>query len=188
MMGHPSCLGTGVKGGVQKLFSDLLPGIPVPYVHCASHNLNLVINDAVESKVDAVSFFGDVQEIYNFFGSSLNRWAELALSADMHSKLKLKKLCTTRWTSRIDAVRAIRNRYSDILKVMCQIILLSKNKKERDDACALKKKMESFEFVVFIVLWERVLNCINIKRLWSCNLRPWTYPEHHDYYPWLMEK
>ena len=95
------------------------------------------------------------------FGSSLNRWAELALSADMHSKLKLKKLCTTRWTSRIDAVRAIRNRYSDILKVMCQIILLSKNKKERDDACALKKKMESFEFVVFIVLWERVLNCIN---------------------------
>ena len=107
---------SGVKGGVQKLFSDLLPGIPVPYVHRDSHNLNLVINDAVESNVDAVSFFGDVQEIYNFFGSSLNRWAELALSADMHSKLKLKKLCTT---SRIDAVRAICNRYSAILKVMC---------------------------------------------------------------------
>ena len=41
-------------GGVQKLFGDLVKRkcgyeLPVPYVHCASHNLNLVINDVVET-------------------------------------------------------------------------------------------------------------------------------------------
>ena len=38
--------------GIQKLFCDLVKRIcgyelPVPCVHCVSHNLNLLVNDAV---------------------------------------------------------------------------------------------------------------------------------------------
>ena len=42
---------SGPKGGVQKLMKEHLKSLgketPVPFVHCASHNLKLVINDAV---------------------------------------------------------------------------------------------------------------------------------------------
>ena len=36
-------------GGVQRLIKDMCPSLPVLFVHYASHNLNLVINDAVKS-------------------------------------------------------------------------------------------------------------------------------------------
>ena len=76
-------------------------------MHCASRNLNLVINDAVEASIDSLNFCGTVVEIYAFFSKSLNRWAELALTEDTVNKLNLKRLCTTRVSSRIDAIRAI---------------------------------------------------------------------------------
>ena len=42
--------------------------MPVPFVHyCANHNLNLVINDAVEATISNQTFFGTIQEIYLFF-------------------------------------------------------------------------------------------------------------------------
>lgn len=44
----------------------------VPFVHCASHNLNLIINDAVESVAQNQKFFSIMQDIFNFFGKSLN--------------------------------------------------------------------------------------------------------------------
>ena len=76
-------------------------------------------------------------------------------------KLKLKKLCTTRWSSRIDAVRAMKNRYTDILKVLMRIILTSKDSKERADATALKKNIDNFYFIVCIIIWERILTSLH---------------------------
>ena len=57
----------------QKLIKDMCES-PVPFVHCASHNLNLVINDAVEGVAHNEKFFNIMQEIFNFFDKSLNRW------------------------------------------------------------------------------------------------------------------
>ena len=157
---------SGKVGGVQKLFRDIVKrhtgGVEalVPFVHCAAHNLNLVINDAAEATVEGVGFFGTISEIFNFFGRSLNRWAELALTEDGLKKLKLKKLCATRWASRIEAVRALENRYTDILKVLSRISLTTKDAKERADATGLRKHMENFDFVVCIIVWERVLTSL----------------------------
>ena len=146
---------SGVRGGVQKLIKEMCQS-PVPFVHCASHNLNLVINDMVACIPQNTKFFTIMQEIFNFFGKSLNRWRELAMEEEKGS-LTLKKLCTTRWTSRINAVRALRDRYVHILKVLAQLSLTSDNPNEKCIASGLRKKMESFEFVVFIVFWERIL-------------------------------
>ena len=78
-----------VRGGVQKLIKDMCES-PVPFVHCASHNLNLVINDAVEGVAHNEKFFNIMQEIFNFFGKSLNRWRELSIAGDVGSST-LKK-------------------------------------------------------------------------------------------------
>ena len=150
---------SGVRGGVQKLIKEMCDS-PVPFVHCASHNLNLVINDSVESIPQNEKFFENIQDIFIFFGKSLNRWRELTVEGDTGS-LTLKKLCTTRWTSRIDSVRALRDRYVHILKVLTRLSLVNENSKEKSTAIGLRKKMESYEFIVFIVFWERLLRTFN---------------------------
>ena len=54
---------SGKIGGVQKRLQDIIStacGVTVraPFVHCASHNLNLVINDTAAAAIEGVNFFG----------------------------------------------------------------------------------------------------------------------------------
>ena len=83
-----------------------------------------------------------------FSGSSLNRWRELQIESEKDS-LTLKKLCTTRWSSRINAVR---DSYTHILKVLTRISLTSDKISERKTTSTLRKDLDSFEFVMFIVM------------------------------------
>lgn len=156
---------SGKRGGVHKLLGTHLKeaGVnsPAPFLHCASHNLNLLINDAVQTTVKSIAFFDLLGDIFNFFGRNLNRWAELARSESTGSKLKLKKLCPTRWSSRIEAVRAIKNRYTHICRVLMRISIHSTDANERYEAGGLKKRVESFEFLVFIEIREQVLSAVN---------------------------
>ena len=151
---------SGAYGGVQQLNKDMFPSSPVPFVPCASHNLNLVINDAVKSVPQNENFFIILQDVFNFFGSSLNRGRELQIESEKDS-LTLKKLCTTLWSSRINAVRAVRDRYTHILKVLTRISLTSDKTSEQNTASTLRKDLDLFEFVMFIVLWERILRAFN---------------------------
>jgi len=41
------------------------------FVPCACHSLNLIVNDA---SLESFLFFSIVQEIFNFFSRSTNRW------------------------------------------------------------------------------------------------------------------
>ena len=86
----------------------------------------------------------------------MNSWRELETAGD-YSSLTLKKLCTTRWASRLQSVRAVRDRYTHILKILTRISLTTENTTEKNTAVGLHRKMESFEFIVFLVLWERIL-------------------------------
>ena len=126
----------------------MCPSSPVPFVHCTSHNFNLVINNAVKSIPQNETFFTILQYVFNFFGSSLNRWREIQIESEKDS-LTLKKLCTTRWSSRINAVR---DSYTHILKVLTRISLTSDKISERKTTSTLRKDLDSFEFVMFIVM------------------------------------
>ena len=150
---------SGVHNGVQKLIKDR-SSKPVPFIHCAAHNLNLVINDALNSVVNNDNFFGVIQSIYVFFASSINRSRDLQLLA-VDSPLCLEKLCVTRWSSRVDSVRGVRDRFVDILKRLSVISLNSKDKKERDEAVGIKKNIAKIDFMINLVFWERILSCTN---------------------------
>ncbi|XP_075716875.1 zinc finger MYM-type protein 1-like [Rhinoderma darwinii] len=131
------------------------------YIHCAAHNLNLVLHDAVSNIPEIAIFFDNVQSLYTFFGDSVKRWAFLA-SFTSESSITLKQLCPTRWASRYDSVLALRFRFQDILKALSKIIIISTKPKERDEASALKAKMESFHFIFIIVLQAKVLENVNL--------------------------
>ena len=161
---------SGGKGGVNVYISrhleqnDVLS--PAPFVHCASHNLNLIVNDAVESNVLSVSFFGVLAETFNFFNRSINRFADFKKLGcvdvkDKDKPLSLKKLCTTRWSSRIDSIRGKKNKLPDILKLLKQYSK-GRESKEKSEASDLLKKIGTLEFLLLLIIWEKILKAINL--------------------------
>lgn len=162
------CVGQGYDGanvmsgaykGVQKLIKNIQP--TAHYVHCAGHNLNLVLNDAVQGCLTVQNFFAVLQEIYTFFGYSIKRW-DLLSKFTAESEITLKKLDPTRWSSRVNSIAAVKLRFFDIIKALSEIMLNGENKKDRDGARAIKKKIETFEFLLLCDFLYNVFNKINL--------------------------
>ncbi|XP_063749772.1 zinc finger MYM-type protein 1-like [Eleginops maclovinus] len=141
---------SGVYSGLQKRISDREPN--AMYVHCASHNLNLVLNDACQNVAKVRAYYDTVEKLYDFFSASIKRWEILEVQFKVAGQPTLKRLCPTRWASRNDAVRALRFRYPGVMKALTKISLLSKKPKERAEATGLKASMENFEFVFQTVI------------------------------------
>lgn len=103
---------SGVYSGLQARIREKEP--LATYVHCAVHNLNLVLNDAVKHIPEVEQFYGTIESLYLFFGHSIKRWAMLTgiVSTDRsdHSDAILKRLCPTRWSSRYESLTALRYR------------------------------------------------------------------------------
>ena len=68
----------------------------------------------------------------------------------------------TWWSRRARSLLALKHRYTDVLKACVNIILQSKNRDEIAQATALKKKLESFKFVVSLVMMSHVLNIVDM--------------------------
>ena len=81
------------------------------YIPCSAHSLNLVGVSAVDCCVEAINFFGFVQQLYNFFSASTHRWAILTEQLDSNG-LTVKSLSETRWSARADAVKALCTGYN----------------------------------------------------------------------------
>ncbi|KAL4153438.1 hypothetical protein QTP88_001271 [Uroleucon formosanum] len=164
---------SGVHSGVQTRIKELVPS--ASYIHCCSHNLNLVISDAAKCHSKVLNFFDTVQAIFNFFASSAPRWALLAFGHDISIKIRtkvLKKVCPTRWEARHDAIFSLKERYIDVLKSLTHIILTSNKTSEKTLASGLKKKLETFEFILILCMWEPILRSLRIvsKRLQNINM------------------
>ncbi|XP_068127278.1 zinc finger MYM-type protein 1-like [Hyperolius riggenbachi] len=149
---------SGVYSGVQARIIERQEN--ALYVHCAAHNLNLVLQDAVSDIAEISSFMTTLQQLYTFFGDSEKRWQILS-SFNSESSVTLKKLCPTHWSSRFDSLIALRFRYADVLKALSKIILVSSKKSEREEAMRIKTKLESFHFIFLIVLQSKILSVVN---------------------------
>lgn len=153
--------GSNMKGrhqGVQKRILDINPR--AMFVPCCNHSLNLVINDAVKSNISCINFFSTLQELYNFFSASTNRWSVLKSNI---SNLTLKPLSDTRWSSRIDAITPLRFQLGEIYDALYEI--LSGNKFDNTTkhlATSLGKKIKNYEFVCMVVLWYKILSKVNV--------------------------
>lgn len=81
-------------------------------------------------------------------------------------------MCPTRWEARHDAIFSLKERYIDILKLLTHIILTSNKTSEKTLASGLKKKLETFEFILILCMWEPILRSLLIvsKRLQNINM------------------
>ena len=88
---------SGKYSGLQKKIQDVAPH--AYYVHCASHNLNLVLKDAMEGVTETRQFYDTIESVYTFFGHSIVRWQKLQNIHDRSSSNPtLKVLNPTRWS------------------------------------------------------------------------------------------
>lgn len=134
------------------------------YVHCAAHNLNLVLNDSVNEIEDITSFYDTIQSLYVFFSESLPRWQ--LLNSDIKNNqtvaYTLKKLCPTRWSSRYDSLLAIKNNYLSILKCLSNLSVTAKKTMDRCEANGLKNKIENLNFIFILQFQGSILENTNI--------------------------
>lgn len=136
------------------------------YIPCSSHSLNLIGNYAAESCLDSKNFFDLVENIYVFLSGSTHRWAVLQNCFESKPHLTVKRLSSTRWSSRHDAVRSLKNGSFEIKKALT---ILSEDPSQKKiaqiEALELIKKMNSLEFAVFIIIWDKILGRFNAVSL-----------------------
>ena len=115
---------SGVYSGLQARIKQVNPLID--FVPCSAHSLNLVGSCAAESCQAAVSFFGILQSLYNFFLASTHRWEILLLKLKSNSTV-VKSLSQTRWSAQADACQSLCSSWDDIMAAL-QIIANDANK------------------------------------------------------------
>ena len=147
---------SGKYSGLHKKIQDVAPY--AYHEHCAQHNLNLMLKDAIESVTETRPFHDTIESAYNFFGYSIVGWQKLQNVHDCScSNLTLKALNLIRWSGQCDAVYALKERFCDVLKCLPHIILTSTKPKERGEAVAIKKQIENFDFVYMLVVQSKIL-------------------------------
>ena len=66
---------SGKYSGLYKKIQDVAPH--AYFVHCSSHNLNLVVENAMEDVTETRQFYDTIESVYNFFGHSIVRGQKL---------------------------------------------------------------------------------------------------------------
>ncbi|XP_050066296.1 zinc finger MYM-type protein 1-like [Aphis gossypii] len=151
---------SGIHTGLQARIKTLSP--LAYFVPCAAHSLNLVGTSAAECCSNASSFFGLIQQLYNFFTAFTHRWNILHDNMKQNS-YTLKSLLITRWSARADACRALNASWSEIIN---SLLLIKNNENEkcitRNEAKGLYKSLQSLETAFLTVFWTYVLDQLNI--------------------------
>ena len=89
--------------------------------------------------------------------------------------LTLKPLSQTRWESQTESVKAIKFQVLEIRDVLLQLAKISEDPKTKSEAgCLATYEIESFEFLLAMIIWYDILFAINSisKNLQSKVSRP----------------
>ena len=121
-----------------------------------------MLKDAKEAVTETHQIYDTIELVYNFFRHCIVRSKLQNVHNRYCSNLRLKALNPTRWSGRYDTVYALKERFGDVMKCLTHIILTSTKPKERDEAMAIKKQIENFDFVCMLVVQCKILQIVNI--------------------------
>ena len=146
---------SGVHTGVQTRIKEINP--LANFVPCSNHSLNLSGVHASQANAEAITFFGTVDRLYNFFSSSTGRWQKL----QAHLKITLHKQCDTRWSSKAAAVRPIFKQFNQLVECLEELRDEGETNTTRADAGALLENILRVQFLAFLNFWGTVLPTID---------------------------
>lgn len=136
------------------------------YIHCNAHILNLCLIDLAKQVSYVRNVFGTLNTLHNFIGASSKRHA---IFEKMYSVLNvstcdgpktLKSLSDTRWSCRLDALKAVLLNFQTVVSTLEDI-------SENDavygsDANALLKSINTFEFLFCIYFLKNIMLLTNV--------------------------
>lgn len=128
------------------------------FVNCDNHSLNLVGVHAAKEDTTVVTFFGVIEALYNFFSRSTQRWEKLKQAVPV----VVKSQSETRWSARTEAIKPIRQYLDELLQVLRDMSDSHYETAEtRSDALLLHKRMLSYDFLILLVFWNKLLTRID---------------------------
>ena len=118
----------------------------------------------METVIETSQFYDTIELVFNFFGHCIVRWLKLQNVHDCsYSNPPIKALNPTRWSGRYDSVYPLKERFCDVMKCLTHIIFTRTKPKERNEAMAIKKQIEDFDFVCMLVVKCKILQIVNIS-------------------------
>ena len=136
----------GIKTGVAKRFTDLIPH--AVFVHCYAHKLNLALQDAT-NKLKAVSdILLIVQNVSVFVERSAKRHTLFEHLQGDEKKATLHNFCATRWSSRYLALKSFVKLYKYLLTFL-EIVDDDNDKTIGAAARGFLKQEKNIDFVFY---------------------------------------
>ncbi|KAF0288044.1 Zinc finger MYM-type protein 1 [Amphibalanus amphitrite] len=108
----------GCVRGVQAILREKQP--KALFVHCGAHCVNLAAKESCDVSTMLRNALYTINEVGRLFAESLKfreKFAELCV-CENESPKKLRPLCPTRWTVRLQAVDAALDRYDEVLSTV----------------------------------------------------------------------
>uniref|UniRef100_A0A8C5P6W8 Repressor of the inhibitor of the protein kinase n=1 Tax=Leptobrachium leishanense TaxID=445787 RepID=A0A8C5P6W8_9ANUR len=137
----------GKEGGVQAIIKRKYP--KAAFAHCASHKLNLVVND-LNAVTDIRNCTGTIKAIIRFFRESPKRRALIP---------NVPLLSETRWTAKYKSIRIFSSNFEEIFQQL-SLLVTTASGKTRQDAYQLQSSSSTTSF----------LFCLNIIANYSSRL------------------
>ncbi|XP_025265106.1 zinc finger MYM-type protein 1-like [Camponotus floridanus] len=161
---------SGKITGLQTRLREIEPR--ALYVHCNAHNLNLVVQDAMEGVPATRKFIGVVKDMINFVKDSpkrISQFQQLQSERESESESSTNKnfalaaYCPTRWVMRISSLKTVRANYESLMKFFMERITDC----EVDSIVSAKasgyfEHMRTFEFFFFLTMIIELLDRIEI--------------------------
>lgn len=125
----------GVQAILKKKYKSSL------YFHCASHRLNLVVND-VNILPEVRNTIGTIKDIVNFFRESVLRRKMIP---------NIPRLCETRWSEKYKVIRLFKNNFLEIIQAL-ESLSVEGNPDTRKRAYQLHSAACKPAFIMAVVL------------------------------------
>lgn len=147
---------SGSKNGVAAKIKSMQP--LAEYVHCAAHSLQLVLRDAAQVNNMVVTMFGVLHSVYCLFASSAHKWA--VLTDALSGKKTVKRVDTTRWEARYDAVDAIISSFVEITNALRVLGDKYPENQALVDGCLKHLKKKNFQ--ILLHAWKAILKSARV--------------------------
>ena len=150
---------SGSCSGVQTRIRKIAP--QAIYVHCNAHCLNLCLVDCAKAIREASDFFASLETLYVFLSSSKCHSIFMQQQKEIYpdkQPRQLQRLSDTRWACRQGAVNAVCYTFDAIVATLSTVIE-GNNGAKSAEARGLLAQVNSFQFVLCLVIFDRILSC-----------------------------
>lgn len=150
----------GIHGGVQAIIKA--KNKKAIFSGCIDHSLNLCGQHSFTENSSCATFFGTIEAVYSFFSASTHRWDVLIA----HTGMSLKRLSATRWSAHYTAVKAVKEKFEELVLTIEALCDPEENLDTRGSAQCLLVAVCDFTFMCYLHFWCTVLEEVNAAQLY----------------------